>query len=292
MSLVPHVLVATGLDATDDGDLVAVPTTTLHHLRRVLRLADGSSLSLTDGGGRVADAVLAGDGARRVGPVRVASRSAPRLTLAQALSKGRRAEDAVRAACELGVDRIVPVVASRTQGRPDARAAEALVTRWDAVAVAALEQSRGAWRAAVDAPVTVDVLARDATAAVRLVAVPGAAPLPEAIGARSGGGPADLRPDGPADEVVVAVGPEGGWTDEEVTQLVAAGWGAVGLGPSVLRTEHAGPVAIAVLAALLGRWVTPSASTDTGGTTGASGAGGTLPAPSVEEHRHPVSGPQ
>lgn len=275
MSLAPHLLVAAtsgaGLGGVADGDVVPVPVTALHHLRRVLRLADGAPVSLTDGAGHVTDAVLAGDGARCVGAVRTVPRPVPRLTLLQALSKGRRAEDAVRVACELGVDRIVPVVAARTQGRTDARGADALVARWDAVAVAALEQSRGAWRATVDDPVPVDVCARTTPSTVRLVAVPGAEPLPVALTAAQHHGSEDVPPE----EVAVAVGPEGGWTAEEVALLVAGGWHAVGLGPTVLRTEHAGPIAVAVLAALLGRWGVPC---DAAGTAGAAGVGVGSPA--------------
>lgn len=273
MSLAPHLLVVGGLEGAGDGDVVPVPDAARHHLRRVLRLAEGAPLSVTDGSGRSGDAVLTDDGARLVGPVAVAAPLVPRLILAQALSKGRRAEDAVRAACELGVERVIPVVAARTQGRPDERAASALVARWEAVAVAALEQSRGAWRAEVGRPVAVDVLATRMPDALQLVAVPGAPALPSVVGA--------ARPD----EVVVAVGPEGGWSPEELAAFAAAGWRAVGLGPSVLRTEHAGPIAVAVLAAILGRWEDASAV----GSVGPLGA--TLPGPSVEEPRPPVSGP-
>jgi hypothetical protein len=54
--------------------------------------------------------------------------------------------------------------------------------------------------------------------------------------------------------VAVAVGPEGGWTSDELARLVARDWSLVGLGATVLRTEHAGPAALAALAALAGRW--------------------------------------
>lgn len=262
MSLVPHVLVAGGLEDVMEGRALPLPDATSHHLRRVLRLTDGAELSVTDGVGRAFDAVLSGTGVRPVGTVRVSPPPSPRLVLAQALSKGRRAEDAVRVACELGVDRVVPVVAARTQGRPDGSAGEGIVARWDAVAVAALEQSRGAWRARVDAPVPVARLGEEAPGTLRLVTVPGATPLPEAIGAALAAGlPTD---------VVVAVGPEGGWTAEEVRALTGSGWLGVGLGPSVLRTEHAGPVAVSVLAALLGRWGSPPSSVGApdGDTTG------------------------
>lgn len=273
MSLTPHVLLAEVLEHRTAGDLVSTPAETLHHLQRVLRLADGAEMTVTDGAGRAAAGRLEGAAVRLTGAVHEAPARSPQLVLAQALAKGRRTEDAVRAACELGVDRLVPVVAARTQGRPDARAATATVARWEAVAASALEQSRGTWRAQVDAPVTTAVLAHRDADAVRLVAVPGAPPLPDVVHTlRAAPVGAERRP---PERVVVAVGPEGGWAPEELAALADAGWRTVGLGPSVLRTEHAGSVAVAVLAALLGRW----------------GSAATLPIPSGEETRPPVSGP-
>jgi 16S rRNA (uracil1498-N3)-methyltransferase len=257
VSLVPHVLAAAPLAGGAPGDVVEVPAATLHHLRRVLRLADGAALTVTDGRGAVADAELRGEGIVQLAPVRDVTAPSPRLVLAQALSKGRRAEDAVRVACELGVDRIVPVVAERTQGRPDARAAAALVERWCAVAVAALEQSRGAHLAQVAAPVVgVTAAASPEPGALHLIAVPGAEDLPAVVASVLAAASSDASqvPDHSPTEVVVAVGPEGGWSPAEIEGAVAAGWRAVGLGPTVLRTEHAGPLAVAVAAALLGRW--------------------------------------
>jgi 16S rRNA (uracil1498-N3)-methyltransferase len=256
VSLAPHLLVTAPLKDLGQGATVPIGSATLRHLRKVLRLTDGAELSVTDGAGRWTAAVLAGDLGRLAGPVHSVHAPVPRLVLAQSLSKGRRAEDAVRAACELGAGRVVPVIATRTQGRPDAHAAEVIVERWRAVAVAALEQSRGVHLTEILAPITTDVLlARPpTTGALRLVAVPGADALPIVLGGALGGvAEAATR----VSEVVVAVGPEGGWSPEEVASAGAAGWLAVGLGPTVLRTEHAGPVAVAVLAALTGRWDVP-----------------------------------
>lgn len=261
MSHAPHVLVAAPLaDAGPGGPSVALPDGALHHLRRVLRLPDGADLSLTDGAGATAAGRLTGDEVHVVGPVVSAPAPRPRLVLAQALAKGRRVDDAVRAACELGVDAVVPVVAERTQGRPDAHAADAVRSRWHALAVAALEQSRGVRLATVATPVTADALAAGASTVpdvtperggLRVVTVPGAAPLPDVLAPRL----AD------AATVVVAVGPEGGWSAAEEAAFAAAGWVAAGLGPTVLRTEHAGPAALAVAAALAGRWAGGPAAT-------------------------------
>lgn len=260
MSLAPHVLVPEPLAGLVAGTHVALPERTSHHLRRALRRDDGSELSLTDGQGSRASAELTPDGARLRADASVEARRAPQLVLAQSLAKGRRADDAVRMACELGVDRIVPVVADRTQGRPDERAATAVVDRWSAVAAAALEQSRGVHLTAITSCRTTADLADLAGLAspegsgpgVRLVAVPGAPALPDVLQHHLDA----EQPDGSAGvgEVWVTVGPEGGWSDQEVEHLIGSGWSAVGLGASVLRTEHAGPVAIAVVAALAGRW--------------------------------------
>jgi 16S rRNA (uracil1498-N3)-methyltransferase len=262
VSIAPHVLVATPLAGAVPGDAVDIAPATLHHLRRVLRLGDGAGLSLTDGAGLVASGAVRDDSVVLSGPVHDVPAPRPRLVLAQALSKGRRAEDAVRVACELGVDRIVPVVAERTQGRPDARAAEALVERWRAVAVAALEQSRGAHLAQVLPPVVGVEAATSSPDALHLIAVPGAEALPAMITSLApliaatsiAASDAASATTSTLSELVVAVGPEGGWSPAEVERAAATGWRAVGLGPTVLRTEHAGPVAVAVVAALLGRW--------------------------------------
>ena len=288
MSLPPHVLVDGALSDAAEGDRVEVAEATLHHLRRVLRLGDGAGLSVTDGAGRVAGAELVAGGVRlRSTPV-TSPAPGPRLVLAQALSKGRRAEDAVRTACELGVDVVVPVVAERTQGRPDAKAEAAIVGRWRAVASAALEQSRGTRLPTVTAPASgpadvLRVLARTLADAgdvpaevpgdvVALFAVPGASPLPTVLSSSSSSSSS-------SGTIVVAVGPEGGWSDRERAVAADAGWHEVGLGPSVLRTEHAGPVALAVLAALTGRWSTAGGSPDPSSALAAAAAHGATLAP-------------
>ncbi len=248
----PVVVVAGRLDGARAGTPIALADADLHHLRRVLRLVDGAPLRLTDGVGAAAPARLAGERAVLDADAAVVPRPAPRLALAQALTRGRRADDAVRTACELGVDLLVPVVADRTQGRPDPAERAALVGRWRAVAAAALAQSRGAFAAEVAEVTTVAGLAASAPwSGPRLVAVPGAPALPDVL-AGIGSAPGPDASVGPV--IGVAVGPEGGLTSTEVDGLVAAGWVPVGLGPTVLRSEHAGPVALAVLAAKTGRW--------------------------------------
>jgi 16S rRNA (uracil1498-N3)-methyltransferase len=242
VTLAPHALVATLIEP--DQRRVVLADATLHHLRRVLRLEDGAALSVTDGEGRHASARLTADGAQLVSEVEVVQQRRPELVLVQALAKGRRLDDAVRAVCELGVDRIVPVIAERTQGRPGNEERTALRARWQALAVSALEQSRSDWLVRIDEVRTSDdVLDRPDLTGQRLIAVPGARALPDLLEA------VELTA-----RVSVAIGPEGGWTPSELVRAGRAGWSEAGLGPSVLRAEHAGLVALSVIAARTGRW--------------------------------------
>jgi 16S rRNA (uracil1498-N3)-methyltransferase len=230
---------------------------TLHHLRRVLRLADGAALSITDGAGRRAMATLGPDGARLTSEVQTRVRQRPELVLVQALAKGKRLDDAVRSVCELGVDRIVPLVAERTQGRPGPEEREATRVRWQALAVSALEQSRSNWLTQVGQVDTLGgLLGASDAAELRLIAVPGAPALPDVLTRTLDEVGASVGEDRVSrlSQVSIAIGPEGGWTSEEIDRTSDAGWRPVGLGPSVLRAEHAGLVALSVIAAATGRW--------------------------------------
>jgi 16S rRNA (uracil1498-N3)-methyltransferase len=246
MSRTPFVHLAADLADAGPGVAVALGEDEAHHLTRVLRLRVGAEVEVADGRGRRVAAVLgAGQVVLTADPVHT-PRPRPELVLAQALPKGRKLDEVVRVATELGVDRIVPVATARSvvtlRGERAARAAE----RWRAVGRAAAEQSRRPYLPRVDTPVEVASLPTVASVAAGgalLVAAPGAAPLPEVVASSARAAP-----------VTVAIGPEGGFTTEEVAALVAAGARAVGLGPAVLRTEHAGAAALAVLGALLGRW--------------------------------------
>ncbi|MFA9432788.1 16S rRNA (uracil(1498)-N(3))-methyltransferase [Egicoccus sp. AB-alg2] len=241
MSLTPYVHVDASLAGAPAGHEVVLDEVARRHLATVLRLSPGAACHLADGAGSHAPAVLTASGARLAETAVTQPTPAPRLVVAQALAKGRKFDDVVRLGTELGADGFLPVVAARSVVRIDGKT-DRVVARWLAVARAAAEQSRRPFRPDVAAPVRpADLAARAGT--TLLVAHPGGSPLHrrlEAIGDEA--------------ELVLAVGPEGGWTDEEVEGLCAAGAIPVGLGPAVLRTEHAAAAGLAVLGALTGRW--------------------------------------
>lgn len=194
------------------------------------------------------------------------------LVLVQALAKGDRDELAIEAATEAGVDAVLPWQAERSVvvWRGD-RAAKSRA-RWVATVRAATKQARRASLPGVGDVVdakglaartaqvvaaggTVLVLHEEATLPIAQAVLPA---LP-ALGAGAQG-PAAQTPEDSATgsdaprEILVVVGPEGGISERECTLLTESGATLVRLGPHVLRTSTAGPIAVALLSERLGRW--------------------------------------
>jgi 16S rRNA (uracil1498-N3)-methyltransferase len=164
----------------------------------------------------------------------------PRLWLVQALAKGDRDELAVQAATELGVGGVIPWAAERSISRWDGAKATKGRSRWEAIVREAAKQSIRGWVPEVlDVSSTKTVLALSGTV---LVLDPTAeTPISAAALPTSG-------------EIFLVVGPEGGISSRELELFGGAGAVRVRLGREVLRTSTAGPAAIAVLNARLGRW--------------------------------------
>lgn len=239
-----HFLVENSGSATI-GDIVSLTGAEAKHAAVVRRLRVGESVTIGDGAGAWFDGAVADVSATRV-DVRITGRSdadAPstRLTLVQALAKGDRDELAVQAACELGVDEVVPWQASRSISRWEGPKAVKGHARWSAIVREASKQAHRAWVPDVSMPLTTAQLLARAEGQRILVLDPTATRRLSAI-------KADGR------DLVLIVGPEGGITPEELAKFEGAGAERVRLGDTVLRTSTAGPAAIAVLSTALGRW--------------------------------------
>lgn len=222
---------------------IQLPEALAHHAARVLRLRDGDPVILFDGGGGEVPAVLRLRGKlcfAALGGLRSVERESPLpLVLVQALASGDKMDWIVQKAVELGVSAIVPVQAERSVLRLAGERAAKRVEHWQQVAVSACEQS-GRNRVPVIAPITGlrDHLARPHEG-MRLVLDPMATRRLLDAGR-------------PAGELQLLIGPEGGWSDEELAACRGAGCSGVALGPRVLRTETAGIAAIAALQAIWG----------------------------------------
>ncbi len=232
----------------DVGAVVRLRGADARHAVTVARVRPGERLRLGDGAGLVVlGTVSSADAAEvtlEVDQVERTPRPAPRIHLVQALAKGDRDELALQAATELGVDGVVPWQAARSISRWDAAKAVKGRERWTTIAREASKQSLRPWLPEVEPVASTKQLVDRAAQATVLVLDPlGDVALSSLTSADLG----DL-------DIVLVVGPEGGIADEEFAALSAAGARRVRLGPTVLRTSTAGPAAIAVLSAALGRW--------------------------------------
>jgi 16S rRNA (uracil1498-N3)-methyltransferase len=209
-----------------------------HHLTRVLRVEAGQKFEITDN----QRAWLATVDTARKDLVRfsvieelAASPELPRITLYLALIKFERFEWAVEKATELGVSRIVPVEANRSEKGLFA-GAQKRAERWKRIARESSEQSRRLRVPEIADPIRVaDSLNDSSTHRCWLDEQPGAKPLIQAFHLQA------------ADSAAIQIGPEGGWIDAERHQFSAAGWTAASLGSSILRAETAVCAALAVL---------------------------------------------
>lgn len=223
-----------------------------HQIERVLRLRAGDRVVAVCAGREhmvELTAIAHGRSEGRVIEVRRPDREPPlRVVLAQGLPKGDKMEMIVQKAVEIGVAEIRPLRAARCVVQLQGERARARTQRWQAIAREASEQSG---RLAVPPVHEVCALA-DALAEAR---ESGDSPALLLLweGETSTGLAAALRSRTAATGPVwLFVGPEGGWAPEEVDLARAAGAVPVSLGPRILRTETAGPAALAMVLFALG----------------------------------------
>ena len=223
------------------------------HLSRVLRAEIGQEFDIaTEAGIRRGTIISISDDRVEFTlgeESRLTSRnSAPKITLALAIFKFDRMEWAIEKCTEIGVDRIIPVIARRSDAHLAAASAKRH-ERWQRIVRQAAEQSRRSAPPEISAPIKLKELASDgvlpAGILTRIV-------LAESLAGSLANAEEDtrlgdiLRSRSAQGEVALAVGPEGGWADEELTWFSETGWIAASLGGTILRAETAAIVATAL----------------------------------------------
>lgn len=234
--------------ALEPGRDVALPAASAAHAVKVLRLHGGDAVTLFNGDGHEYPAQLLTANPREV-RASVAARESPRresslrVTLVQALARGEKMDWIIQKATELGVARIATVATERSEVKLDAERGAKRLEHWRAIAIAACEQSGRNALPLIDAPLPIAAWLREnahEAEALRWMLCPG-----EATRLR------ELRADAHA-QLVVAIGPEGGFGDADLAALRAHGFRGLALGPRILRTETAGVAVLAALQALYG----------------------------------------
>lgn len=233
--------------ALEPGARLALPERVAHHALRVLRLAHGAALVLFNGHGGEAQATLSIEGSHVWAQIvrwdGIERESTLELTLIQAIVAADKLDWVVEKATELGVARIVLVPAARSVVRLGAERLERRLVHWREIALAACAQCGRNRIPGILAAASLGAACAASAARHRHMLAPAAndAPLCAA----------------PGDSVAFAVGPEGGFTPDEVAAATEARFTALRLGPRVLRTETAGLAALAACQALAGDWTPP-----------------------------------
>jgi 16S rRNA (uracil1498-N3)-methyltransferase len=232
-----------------EGDTAALTGEHASHLVRVLRAEIGQEFDIATGDEEIrrgtittisCDRVEFALDARPHRAIKAGLPATPMITLALAIFKFDRMEWAIEKCTEIGVARIVPVIARRTDAHLAAAAAKRH-ERWQRMVRQASEQSRRTAAAEIVAPVKLKDLAGAlrADALTRVVLDESLAGLEENKRLR------DMLQARPS-EVTLAVGPEGGWADGELSWFHESGWLAASLGRTILRAETAAIVATAL----------------------------------------------
>jgi 16S rRNA (uracil1498-N3)-methyltransferase len=206
----------------------------LHYLKRVLRLGEGEQFIAMDGLGKWWLAQITGENAKVLESLIVETELPVAITLIMALPKGSGFDEVVRSCTELGVACIAPVLSDRTLLNPSPQKLE----RWRRIAAEAAEQSERAFVPTILEPVTFKDAVTNSTATHRYIC--------EARGEYSHLQSVITKITG---DVVIATGPEGGWTDREIEEAIAAEFQPVSLGRRILRAVTAPIVALSLISA-------------------------------------------
>jgi 16S rRNA (uracil1498-N3)-methyltransferase len=221
-------------------------------IRRVLRLKPGDAIVVLDGLGHVYRCVLAslGPTAVKAEIIGYEQTAAPAVTIIVGLPllKGERFEWAIQKLTELGAAQIVPLTSERTVVK---RASESRLARWQLIAREAAEQCERPTIPHIVSPVALEnvVTGPDTIADIDLALICAErrkAPLLQTLLHSCYQGGAQPK------NILVAIGPEGGFSDREVAMAQESGMTAVSLGPRILRAETAAIYALSLLTGWLG----------------------------------------
>ncbi|MBE9219848.1 16S rRNA (uracil(1498)-N(3))-methyltransferase [Dolichospermum flos-aquae] len=207
-----------------------------HYLLRVLRLRDGDKFIAMNGMGKWWLTQLQGKQGEIVEILKVKTELPISITLMMALPKGNGFDEVIRCCTELGVTSIAPVLSDRSLLNPSPQKLE----RWRRIASESAEQSERAVIPTILEPVAFKTAINENTATHSYICeARGDYPHLKQV----------INNANTASEIIIAIGPEGGWTDQELEIAVRSGFVAISLGCRILRAVTAPIVAISLIAA-------------------------------------------
>ncbi len=229
---------------------VALKGSEAHHIKNVLRLIPGDSIKLFDGTGFEYEAVIKKLSVERV-DVEILRKSRAtwgngvQIIVAQAFLKEKKMDDLVRKLCELGVAKWIPFFSQRSIARPDASRLAGRTLRWHRIATQAIKQCRRTDLPEIGAALSFEeVLDFSKSCDLKIVFWEN-----ESTSLNRGTGSNEEQP---RKKIMLMLGPEGGFTGQEIEMAVNSGFVVAGLGPRILRAETATLAACAIVQYLFG----------------------------------------
>jgi 16S rRNA (uracil1498-N3)-methyltransferase len=205
-----------------------------HYLARVLRLREGDRFIAMDGMGKWWLTQLAGEQGQVLEALVVETELPVSITLIVALPKGNGFDEVVRCCTELGVTTIAPVLSDRTLLQPSPQKLE----RWRRIATEAAEQSERAFVPTILEPVAFSQSLSFTNSHKYICEARGNFPHLK-----------NCLPEQRQGTIAIAIGPEGGWTEQEIKSAIASGFQGVSLGRRILRAVTAPVVALSLVSA-------------------------------------------
>jgi 16S rRNA (uracil1498-N3)-methyltransferase len=220
-----------------NGAQITLAADEAHHLARVLRLPIGAQVYVFDGCGNeylceIAHLDKHVATLNVIEPLTNPVESPLRLTLAQALIKGDKFDWVVQKATELGVTCIIPLITEHSDIRRAEERAENKLQRWRRIALEAVKQCGRRQLVEIAEPTAWTKFTLAETVSHRLFFSERGGRRFADYGHEQSGGP-------PPTSIILAIGPEGGWSEAELKLTEAGGWDFISLGPRILRTETA-----------------------------------------------------
>ncbi len=230
--------------ALNAGQVICLDKVPSHHLIRVLRTKKGAEVTLFNGDGFEYLAEVLDENAKHCQlsikqQTKVDNESPLAITLLQGISRGDRMDSSIQKSVELGVHAVIPVHCQRTGTSLKGERADKKLRHWQQIAISACEQSGRCIIPEIKPALDFTQAVQTINADHKLMLAPGASTHISSITL-------------PVKELCILIGPEGGFTQEEIKQAMDNDYMAISLSPRILRTETAGPACIAIAQALWG----------------------------------------
>ena len=219
-----------------------------HHLSKVARIKPEEKVWLFDeqGTNYLAKIEEIRKDVTRLSILKTLDKNKPKIkiTLAQALLKSKKMDIIIQKSTELAVTNIIPVISARTIVKVEEKI-QKRIERWEKIALEAVKQSKSSFLPSISSPIHIEKLIEGRREEKKLILSENRGKYLRDILIENSG--SERKMPKPPSSVLILVGPEGGWTEEEEKYILNHGYEAVSLGGQILRAETAALCSLALI---------------------------------------------